>query len=152
MGYVEKNLLPGEKVIYRAQLARLAAWARWAAIIAICFVGCLFLPLGLILVVPTIWGAWLASRRARNSEFAVTDRRLILHAAGGRNRSRSVDLLLEKIESITINRGRSDRTTTMVVTGSGGTREVFYSIADPETLRRHVYEQIEARRPKAQTA
>jgi uncharacterized membrane protein YdbT with pleckstrin-like domain len=148
MGYVEDNLMPGEEVTYRAHLH----WVIYvrAALIAL---------LGLALVVAGFWRAdfnvlaylgaavlvvaaivWLVHWvKSRTSEFAVTNRRVIIKV--GLIRRNTLELLLSKVESIGVDQtitGRMVGFGSIVVIGTGGTRESFKNIARPLEFRKHV--------------
>jgi uncharacterized membrane protein YdbT with pleckstrin-like domain len=125
MGYVESSLMKGETVLYRGRL-------HW-----IIFVG----PALLCLVVIGI--VWLVAALVRNatSEFAVTNRRVIVKE--GLIRRNTLELNLAKVESIGVDQtllGRMLNYGTIVVVGTGGTREPFASLADPIGFRRAVNE------------
>jgi len=125
MGYVESSLMKGEIVLYRGRL-------HW-----IIFVG----PALLCLVVIGI--VWLIAALIRNatSEFAVTNRRVIVKE--GLIRRNTLELNLAKVESIGVDQtllGRMLNYGTIVVVGTGGTREPFTSLADPIGFRRAVNE------------
>jgi uncharacterized membrane protein YdbT with pleckstrin-like domain len=80
------------------------------------------------------------------SEFAVTNRRLIVKV--GLIQRRSLDLNLAKVETINVDQdifGRLLDFGSITIIGTGGTREPFKNIADPMTFRLHVQEQIERR-------
>ncbi len=129
MGYVEDNLMTGERVNYRARL-------HWVV----------FVSLKALL---TLFIAPLVARGT--SEFAVTNRRVIIKV--GLVSRRTVELNLEKVESIGVDQtilGRIFGYGTIVVVGTGGTREPFPSIADPMGFRRAVSEATEAIRGRAQ--
>jgi hypothetical protein len=145
MSYIERNLLNGESVLYRTQLhwkvygipvllfllvfLPLAVWA-FAADRAIWAT----LPLGLALLV--LVPAWL---KRRSSEFAVTNRRVIIKL--GVLNTRSIELLLPKIEAIAVTQslfGRMFGYGEIVITGSGGTKELFDDIQAPMALRQAV--------------
>ena len=79
------------------------------------------------------------------TEFALTNKRII--AKTGIIRRRSLELFLQKVESIGVDQpilGRLLDYGTIVVTGTGGTKEPFHNIASPMELRKHVYAQISA--------
>ncbi len=123
MGYVDDNLMPGEQVTHRARL-------HWT----------IFVSLKALL---TLFIAPLVARAT--SEFAVTNRRVIIKV--GLVSRRTVELNLEKVESIGVDQtipGRIFGYGTIVVVGTGGTREPFPSIADPMGFRRAVNEATEA--------
>jgi uncharacterized membrane protein YdbT with pleckstrin-like domain len=144
MSYVDKTLIAGEQVVYRASLQRLRylwlivpvaglvlaglekAW-RWAAAAAV---------VGLLLWLAT----WL---RLRSAEFAVTNKRVIIKT-GVLNR-RTVETMLSKVEGISVDQpllGRICNYGTVTITGTGGTRESFDDIADPLEFRRQVQTQL----------
>ncbi len=123
MGYVEQNLIAGERVTYRANL-------HWMVFISLKALLTLFL-------LPVIERA--------TSEFAVTSRRVIIKV--GLISRRTVELKLEKIESIGVEQsilGRIFGYGTIVVNGTGGTHEPFRGIARPLEFRKAVNEASEA--------
>jgi len=156
MGYVEKNLLPDEKIMLKAQV-------HWAVFIApvmvigmilllsililaesagsnyISILFCGVLVLFIIGLMPTISSAIIYF----TTEFALTDRRII--AKTGLLRQRSLELMLSKVESIGVNQplvGRLLNYGTITVIGTGGTREPFLNIAAPMSLRQCINAQI----------
>ncbi len=123
MGYVEQNLIAGERVTYRADL-------HWMVFVSLKALLTLFL-------LPVIERA--------TSEFAVTSRRVIIKV--GLISRRTVELKLEKIESIGVEQsilGRIFGYGTIVVNGTGGTHEPFRGIARPLEFRKAVNEASEA--------
>ena len=141
MGYVEQNLMPGEKVTYRATL-------HWIIYVVPVLLG----VLGLILLLsPPFVGfgvgvlvvsGFLALSRwitARTSEFAVTNKRVIIKV--GLIRRHTLELLLSKVESIGVDQGIIGRIVgygSIVVIGTGGTKEPFKNIAAPLEFRKQV--------------
>lgn len=144
MSYIDRHLLPGEVVAYRTRLhwkifvlpvlasLGLVALALWALsadrrVLAIP-------PIVIALVV--LFAAWI---RRRSSEFAVTNKRVIIKL--GVMTTRSMELLLPKIEGITVTQslmGRMFGFGEIVVTGSGGTQEPFDNIQSPLDFRQAV--------------
>ena len=125
MGYVEQNLMAGEQVTHRTKL-------HWT----------IFVSLKALL---TLFVSPLVARAT--SEFAVTNRRVIIKV--GLVSRRTVELNLEKVESIGVEQtilGRILGYGTIVVVGTGGTKEPFLRIADPMGFRRAVNEATEALR------
>ena len=117
MGYVESNIISGEKVVYRAHL-------HW---ILFCTLRAFFT----LWIAPTI--DWLTS------EFAVTNKRVIIKV--GLIARRTVEIQLPKIESIGVDQGIMGRIFgygNIVVVGTGGTKEPFRAIADPLGFRKAV--------------
>ena len=148
MGYVERHLLPNERVVYKTRL-------HWI----------LFLKPGLVVVVglvlsavlwrvlqpPWLWYVGLAVVLAglawsfvhfvelMTSEFAVTTTRLIFKV--GLIARYTTELLLSKVESIGVNQGLLGRIFNygdLTVTGTGGARELFHRVRDPIGFRNHV--------------
>ena len=145
MSYINRHLLPGEEVLYRTQLhwklylgpgllvllvllpftiLALSTTHRWLAIF----------PAAAALVVLLI-----ALIRRKSSEFAVTNKRVILKL--GVLTTRSVELLLPKVEGIAVTQSLAGRLFgfgAIVVTGSGGTQEPFTGIQAPLAFRQAV--------------
>jgi uncharacterized membrane protein YdbT with pleckstrin-like domain len=143
VSYVEKNLLAGEQVTFRTRL-------HWNVYVAPAL-------LSLLVFAPLTWLAYESQRpvvavapvaaivvallsaylRRGSSEFAVTNKRVIMKL--GVFRTRSVELLLPKVEGVEVNQGLTGKLLGyggIVVTGSGGTREQFADIAKPLEFRR----------------
>ena|ERR1022692_4051284 len=140
MGYVEKNLLPDERVTYRARLHWIIYALPvmvWLIAIVVAFGGggiaaAVIGVLGLILWLP----AWI---KAGSSEFAITNKRVLIKV--GLIRRHSLELLLQKIEGIGVDQtitGRILGFGTITVSGVGGTREAFRMISNPLEFRRQV--------------
>jgi|APDOM4702015191_1054821.scaffolds.fasta_scaffold24733_3 uncharacterized membrane protein YdbT with pleckstrin-like domain len=125
MGYVEDNLMAGEQVRHRTHL-------HWTVFVSLKALFTLF-------ILPLVARA--------TSEFAVTSRRVIIKV--GLVSRRTVELNLEKVESIGVEQtilGRILSYGTIVVVGTGGTKEPFRGIADPMGFRKAVNEATEALR------
>jgi uncharacterized membrane protein YdbT with pleckstrin-like domain len=144
MSYVEKNLIPGEQVVYRATRQRFGY--TWVVLLAIASVLCLahkwWIAGGAGLVITAVTGflTWL---RLTSSEFAVTNKRVIVKM--GIVQRRTVELMLSRIEGVSVDQsltGRLGNYGTVTVNGTGGTREVFDEIADPLEFRRQIQAQI----------
>ena len=151
MSYVDSQLLPNETVLYRARLHRSLYTVPFIfvvlALVTMAFAigqhplwwGVLFF--GVIAAVTFIW-SWV---RATSSEFAVTDKRVIIKV--GWIRRRTLETMLAKVEGIGVDQSVSGRMMgfgTIVVTGTGGTKEEFDRIADPLEFRRQVQAAISA--------
>ena len=79
----------------------------------------------------------------KTSEFAVTSKRLVVKV--GFIRTNSLEVLLNKVESIRVNQdilGRILGYGSITVSGTGGTREPFHKIDSPSEFRRQAQEQI----------
>jgi len=148
MGYVERHLLPNEQVLYKTRL-------HWVLFLkpGLVAVGGLVLA-GLLAQVPQptwLWWVGIAVTvvglawgfvhfvELMTSEFAVTTTRLIFKV--GLVARYTTELLLTKVESIGVNQGLLGRLLNfgdLVVTGTGGAREVFRRVRDPIGFRNHV--------------
>jgi uncharacterized membrane protein YdbT with pleckstrin-like domain len=145
MSYIDSNLIAGERVVYRTRL-------HWLVLLppALLFVVVL-LPLTWYLAQGQWQGfAWIplavgvlallpAIIKRQSSDFAVTNKRVMMKA--GVFTTRSVELLLNKIEAIAVDQsflGKLFGYGDIVVTGSGGTREAFPGIQGPMEFRRAV--------------
>jgi uncharacterized membrane protein YdbT with pleckstrin-like domain len=144
LSYIDRHLLPGEAVRYRTRL-------HWKIFVVPVFVSVLMVALALwaisaerrVLAIPPVAvafvllaAAWL---RRRSSEFAVTNKRVIIKL--GVMTTRSMELLLTKVEGITVTQslwGRMFGFGEIVVTGSGGTQEPFDGIQSPLDFRQAV--------------
>jgi uncharacterized membrane protein YdbT with pleckstrin-like domain len=142
--YVNSHLDPDERVVYEARI-------HW-----IVYLGPL-LPIGagLVLAIPsdnyvTPWGGLallavgvislvVAYVRQVTSEFAVTNRRVIVKT--GFLSRRTIELNMSKVESIQVEQGIVARLLnygTITVIGTGGTHEPFSMIDDPLAFRHAV--------------
>lgn len=164
MSYVEKSLIEGESVFYRARLHWIVML--WPALAGAC-VG----VLGIGLLVGGVynsarWGGFSGAMgivgfllflgavvligggivRRNATEIAVTDRRVLIKT-GIVNR-KTLELLLSRIESIGVNEsplGRMLGYGTVILRGTGGTPEPFDRIARPLDFRREVQRRVEGR-------
>jgi uncharacterized membrane protein YdbT with pleckstrin-like domain len=150
MSYVEKNLLPGESIVYRAYLHWIiylpAALVILVAVLlavagskstpdvtsAFYVAAIIFCIIGLLMFL----ARWITHK---TSEFAVTNKRILVKV--GFIRRTSLELLLRQIEMIGVEQGIFPRMLgygTIIVGGTGGTKEPFAHIADPLEFRRQV--------------
>lgn len=152
MSYIDGNLLPGEQVVFRTRL-------HWKILVGpLLFAVITFLPVvwmltqgtwnDLVLIAPGLGLlVFLAALvRRQSSDFAVTNKRVMMKI--GVFSTRSVELLLGKVEAITVHQslgGRIFGYGDIMVTGSGGTEESFSSIQSPLELRRAVQSVTDAR-------
>ena len=144
MGYVERHLLPKERVVYKTRLhwilfakpvmATLLAFALSVAVGAAARIEWLWYLSLLVLAGGLIWCA-IHAIELLTSEFAVTTTRLIFKV--GIVARYTTELLLGKVESIGVQQkllGRLLNYGDLVVTGTGGAREVFPRVHDPIAL------------------
>jgi uncharacterized membrane protein YdbT with pleckstrin-like domain len=162
MSYVERNLIPGEKLVYRTGVhwSVLFGPAVAAAIFAVPGIAILVfrdeivakgIPANaveiagavLILVGAAIFGYSVMKKNA--TEIAVTDKRVIIKT--GMTSRRSLEIMLAKVESIGIDEtmmGRMLGYGTVVIHGTGGTPEPFRKIAHPAEFRMAVQQQVDS--------
>jgi uncharacterized membrane protein YdbT with pleckstrin-like domain len=140
VSYVEQSLLPNERVVHRTTLSRIVfvGPAVVAAIgILIMLAGRNAVPMGIVLL---LVGAAAALPRYiifATSEFAITDKRVIIKH--GLLRRQTLELQLSKLEAIAVNQGFFGRILgygNIVVTGTGGTKQPFKTISGPLEFRR----------------
>lgn len=158
VGYVERHLLPDERVLYKTRLH----WVLYLRAMLLTLVGVVlaivltqvadppwawYVGVG-VAVVGILW--WLVRWiELRTSEFAVTSMRLIFKV--GLVARYTTELLLAKVESISVTQGLLGRMLNygdLVVTGTGGAREVFARVHDPVGFRNEV-QRASAVRPGA---
>lgn len=156
MSYVDKNLMDGEQVFHRARrhwtifgsaifflcagVIVFTATRFWEGDERVRTAGVAVLVLGGLAALVKAIPAWLD--RA-TSEFAVTNKRVIIKV--GWVQRRSLETLLSKVEAIEVNQGICGRVFdygTIVITGTGGSKEPFERIGAPLLFRRKVQEQI----------
>lgn len=140
MAYIDDNLLPGEQVVYRATLHPIV----FAPAVGVVLLGIVISLawsqiVGLIVgVIGVVMGA-VALIRYISTEFAVTNRRVIIKVGAlGRQ---SLDVELNRVEGIDVEQsplGRLFDYGTIGVRGVGGTEETFPGIAAPLDFRKHV--------------
>ena len=144
MGYIDSQLLPGERVVYRSRL-------HWQVFMGPSVVGALFVLIGggimsqgareagLIIIAMAVFILIVPFIKRANSEFSVTDKRIVVKL--GFVSTRTVELLHSKVEAISVNQsllGKMLNYGDIMVTGSGGTKEFFQAVAAPLDLRRAV--------------
>jgi uncharacterized membrane protein YdbT with pleckstrin-like domain len=79
------------------------------------------------------------------SEFAITNKRVLIKT--GWIRRYSLETLLTKVESFRVDQsvlGRMLDHGTIIISGTGGSKEPFHKIAQPMMFRRRVQDQISA--------
>jgi uncharacterized membrane protein YdbT with pleckstrin-like domain len=149
VGYVDKHLLTGERVVYRSR----QHWVVFTAPVLLLIVAVLPLLVSrsntmlwiasVILVTALIWIVARVIARV-SAEFTVTNKRVVVKL--GTIRRRAIEMLLSKVEEISVDQdvaGRVFGYGTVVIVGTGGSRENFLLISDPLEFRRQVQEQIE---------
>lgn len=149
MSYIEKNLMDGENILYRAKLHWVVfLWPAIWFIVAILF----FISgtdtdaaviAGYVFTAIAIVKAIEAFIIFSTSEFGVTDNRVI--AKAGFIRRNTIEIFISKIEAIQVNQdvlGRILGYGSITVSGTGGIRDPFDNISNPLGLKRKIQEQI----------
>lgn len=146
MSYVQKQLSKDEKVLFQTTLHPII-------LLVPSFFALLFAAVGVVLVEtegiapalpPIAFGlagivvlvSWI---RFTSSEFAVTDRRVIIKV--GFIARRTIETMLAKVEGVRVDQGIFGRLLdygALTVTGSGGTHEPFKMIRRPLQFRKFV--------------
>jgi membrane protein YdbS with pleckstrin-like domain len=158
VGYVERHLLPGERIVYRTRLH----WVIFAKPALLALLGIAIA--GLLWYVgaepPWLWmvgggvallgllGCLVRFVEMMTSEFAVTTTRLVLKI--GLISRHTTEILLTKVEAIAVDQGLLARVLNfgdLTVTGTGGAREVFPGVRDPIGLRNHLQQASLAAQP-----
>src|SRR5450759_648524 len=130
MSYVDSQLVDGESVRYRAHLSKImfavpytiAAFGLFFVIRAFWIPVYWWFALGFLALAALIYG-WCRMVYT-TSEFGVTNKRVIIKV--GWVRRRTLETMLSKVEGIGVDQdliGRMLGYGTMVVTGTGGTKE-----------------------------
>jgi uncharacterized membrane protein YdbT with pleckstrin-like domain len=170
MGYVDRNLVPGETLLYRTRHHWLVLLGPVVAGSSMLVPGIALLMeaivtrdsaglivgsstvspklmaiAGAILVVAAITTFSYGVAKRNATEMAVTNRRVLIKT--GMTSRRTLDLMLSRVESIGVEESAAGRMLgygSVIVRGTGGTPEPFLMIAHPQEFRRAVQEQIGA--------
>ena len=143
MSYIDENLLTGERVVYRTNLHKIVFF--WPVMIA----GLALLvwsegaDAGLTILLVGVGVGVYSCLAYKSSEFGITNKRVLVKV--GVFSRRSIEILLSKVEGIGVNQGILGKALdygTIVVSGTGGTKEPFKNIAQPFEFRKQVQEQI----------
>lgn len=156
MGYIEKNLVPGETLAYRTGCHWVVMFWPLVGGAVLGFVGLGFFAGGWMATAnggryegAMVWGALallsavtlIAGGIIRQfaTEVAVSNKRVLIKT--GLLSRRSIEVLLPKVESIGVDEsllGRILGYGSVIVRGTGGTFETFDKIARPNELRQKV--------------
>jgi uncharacterized membrane protein YdbT with pleckstrin-like domain len=140
--------MPQESIVYRTKLHWVIYLSSFVffAISVLIFIGThghhhikggghaalLFLAIGVVLFL-------IRMVKSNSSEFAVTNKRVMIKI--GVFQRHSVEVLLSKVESIGVDQGVLGKMLgygTIIVSGTGGTKEPFVQVNDPLEFRRQV--------------
>ena len=129
MSYIDDSLIEGERILHRA---RVSWWSQF---------GLLLLGLVLLVVVIGLFFLVAAWIKVRSTEIAITNRRII--AKFGFIRRHTVEINLEKVESLQVEQGVLGRFLnfgTIFIGGTGHAIAPMRDIADPLVFRRKFME------------
>ncbi|MBW2076788.1 MAG: PH domain-containing protein [Deltaproteobacteria bacterium] len=148
MSYIENNLMPGEKITYRAYL-HWAVFLRpigWLVIAILFFIGSGYIiGIGTIFVLIAIIDGIGSLITYKTSEFGVTNKRVLVKV--GFIRRNSLEILLTKVEGIQVNQGIIGRILgygSIVISGTGGSKDPLHKISAPLEFRKRSQEQVVA--------
>ena len=162
MGYIDKNLTPGENVLYETRL-------HWIVMVRSIVMACVLVAVGGFLfyyaqtnasldantlhlleaaggicLIAAVAVIVIGAARRNATEMAVTNHRVVIKL--GLFARRTIEMMLNKVESIEVKESTAGRMLgygTIVVIGSGGTLEPFPRVAHPLQFRSAVQQQIE---------
>ena len=162
MGYVDNNLLSGEKIFFRTHL-HWKVFLPPALLILVAIgltVGAIYQGfdpyLSLLILIFPLGVLFHSYLRWRCSEFAVTDKRVLIKT--GIVSRHTLETILTKIENIGVEQtlwGRLFNFGTLYVTGTGSTREIFPGIHAPLEFRKAIEAAavaFEERRPSGRSS
>jgi uncharacterized membrane protein YdbT with pleckstrin-like domain len=162
MSYIEKDLIPGEQILFKTRLHSIVLVRPLLEALVLCALGgfCiwgarteqqsnpnLYEPL---LIGATIYFIIALVRivygfiKRNSTEMAVTNRRVLIK--WGLASRRTLEILLAKVESISVDEsfwGRMLGYGTIVIRGTGGTPEPIVMVSRPGEFRRMVQQQAE---------
>ena len=150
MGYVDKNVLPGEEIVYEADIH----WFIFVPGVIFLFVGIYLFSidpssgagpvLGLIVTILAAFSLLKAIILKTTTELAITSKRVI--AKIGLISRNTVELNHSKVESFNVDQsivGRIFGFGTIIVNGTGGGKTPIPSIAAPLEFRRQAMQTID---------
>jgi uncharacterized membrane protein YdbT with pleckstrin-like domain len=141
---IAMQLMDNEQVIYEGRINPLFKGAAVLAVIG--FILMVKSPqLGALILLGTLFNVIGNFIKLKTSIFLITNKRVIIRV--GVLTHRSLELNLSKVESVYVQSGILDRANkmgTLIVVGTGGTKEAFKELADPQTFKIKLQEQLDA--------
>jgi uncharacterized membrane protein YdbT with pleckstrin-like domain len=148
MSYIASNLMPGETIQHQTRvswwsISGMGIFLGLAAIVGGLAGGS---PLFIVLGFFVLGGLWLSMFIAvKTTELAITNRRVI--AKVGWLSRRTIEMQLDKVESIHVNQGILERLAnfgSIVIAGTGSSHAPILGIVDPMAFRRQFLTAVEA--------
>jgi len=164
VSYIEKNLVPGETVVYKTRLHWVVML--WHIVLSVLLLELpalallfyafshrqelqprtqhLMLGAGIALLLISAMVISVGAIRRNATEMAVTNRRVVVKT--GLVARKTIEMLLNKIESIEVNESGIGRVLgygSITLIGTGGTSEPFHLMAKPLEFRNRVQQEIE---------
>lgn len=147
MSYIKKTLLPDEKIVYYTGPHYVVfmpcfLWLIIAALVFFIFPQFLILTY-IPLIIATLYFVFCYIAYI-SSEYGVTNKRVLVKV--GFVRRSSLEIFFHKIESISADQGFIGRMLdygTVIVSGTGGSKDPFCYVPHPLEFRRYVQEQME---------
>ena len=147
MLYIQKTLLPEEKILYFTRPHYIIFYpALICLVLAVWFLTSSHVPMltGYLLMLMSVIIFIGELITYTCSEYGVTDKRIIMKV--GFISSRSLELFLDRIEGVYVEQsvaGRIFGFGTVLVGGIGGTKDPFFYIPNPFEFRNKVQQQIQ---------
>ena len=126
MGYIKKHLMSGETIVYQTKLN----WSEYLKGITIIIIGIIIIEssntagtFGGFLVLVGLFLLGKSFLKMKSSEFAVTDKRVLIKV--GILRTQSLETMLNKVEGIHVEQGLVDKMFgcgNIDIKGTGGTK------------------------------
>ncbi|HQT68004.1 MAG TPA: PH domain-containing protein [Acetobacteraceae bacterium] len=130
MNYVEKSLGTGEFIVYEGRLH----WMIYVPGILLCLT-----VVGAVIGLPMLIYQFL---RRRTTLFAVTNRRVVMRV--GILSTNAIEMIISRIEAVDVTQtllGRMLNYGTVMLIGTGGSREPFRFLTDPARFRSAVQDE-----------
>ena len=144
MGYVDKNLMSGEVVLYEAKIS----WVNYLPSIFLFIVGILLIRLystiGYVIIIISVFNFFVAFITRWTTELVVTSKRVI-HKTGLISR-KTIELNHSKVESYYVEQsvlGRIFDFGTIVIHGTGGGKNPIRDVDSPLMFRNKAMEIID---------
>lgn len=171
MGFIEKDLIPGEQILYKTRLHSIVLVRPILEAIVLGVFGGLCVwgarnykdanptlykvlcILAIVLFVAAAARIIYGFVKRNSTEMAVTNRRVLIK--WGMASRRTLEILLAKVESISVDEpfwGRMLGYGTLVIRGTGGTPEPIVKVSRPGEFRRMVQQQAEANQAPLQSS